>query len=167
MTKVTCYEDSQNIYTVNVGQYNEQTSDDESKYEDKRKNSLIGSGEYISKKEPSKISENKTMRLYIITGAPTLLYQQGNYNSCILTSLTSALHYMGDEYASEYIIRRKQKCLLGTHNKGQMHFSRDILMGHHKEKNEKRINIVLRNGKHPRHMIYFGISILIQMCVCY
>ena len=47
---------------------------------------------------------------------------------------------MGDGYASEYIIRRKQKSLLEIQNKGQMHFCRDILMGNHKEKNEKRLN---------------------------
>ena len=75
------------------------------------------------------------MRLYIVTSAPNLFYQQGNQNSCILSSLVSALHYMGDEYASEYIIRRKQNFLLEIQNKGWMHFRRDILMGHHKEKN--------------------------------
>ena len=51
-----------------------------------------------------------------------------------LQSLASALHYMGDGYASEYIIRRKQKYLLEIQNKGRMHFCRDILLGHHKEK---------------------------------
>ena len=30
-----------------------------------------------------------------------------------------------------------QKFLLEIHNKGQMHFCRDIFMGHHREKNEK------------------------------
>ena len=40
---------------------NEQTSDDESKYEEKRKNALICTGESISKKEPRKITEKKTM----------------------------------------------------------------------------------------------------------
>ena len=107
------------------------------------------------------------MRLYIVPGAPTLFYQQGNQNSCILPSFASALHYMGDEYASEYIIGRKQKCLLEIQNKGRMHFCRDILMGHHKVKNEKNSIIVLRNGIHPHHMIYFGISVLVQLCVCY
>ena len=47
------------------------------------------------------------------------------------------LHYMGDEFASKYIIKRMQKSLLEIHNKGWMHFCRDILMGHHREKNEK------------------------------
>ena len=77
------------------------------------------------------------MRLYIVTGAPNLFYQQGNHNSCILSYLASALNYIGDEYASEYIIRRKQKCLSEIHNKDWMHFCRDILMGHHKEKTKK------------------------------
>ena len=77
------------------------------------------------------------MRLYVVTGTPTFLYQQGNHNSCILSSLESALNYMGDEYALEYIIRRKQISILEIQNKGMMHFCRDILMGHHKEKKKK------------------------------
>ena len=75
------------------------------------------------------------MRLYIVPGTPTLFYQQGNHNSYILSSLASAVHYMGDEYALAYIIRRKQRPILGIQNKGQMHFCRDILIEHHKEKN--------------------------------
>ena len=77
------------------------------------------------------------MRLYIILGAPTLFYQQGNHNLCILSSLATALYYMGDEYASEYIIRREKMSLLKIQNKGRMHFCRDILMGNHKEKPNK------------------------------
>ena len=80
--------------------------------------------------------------------------------------MTSALHYIGDEYASEYIIRRMQKLLLGIQNKDRVHFCRDIHMGHQKEKNVNDSIIVLSNGIHPRHMIYLGISILIQLCVC-
>ena len=87
MTTVTRDDDGQNIYTVPNGQCNEQTSYDESKYEDKCKNALIDPSESISKKEPSKISENKTMRLYIVLSAPALLYQQANKNSYILSSL--------------------------------------------------------------------------------
>ena len=60
---VTRDDDSQNIYTLPVGRCNQQTSVEYSKYEDKRKNSFIVPGESISKKEPSKISENKIMRL--------------------------------------------------------------------------------------------------------
>ena len=100
MTMVTRDDDSRNIYTVPVGRCFEQTSVDEFKYEEKLKKSLIGPGKSISKKEPIKIPEKKTMRLYIVPGAPTLFYQQGNHNSCILSSLAPALHYMGDKYAS-------------------------------------------------------------------
>ena len=64
------------------------------------------------------------MGLYIFPGARTLLYQQGNHNSCILLSLASALHYMGDGYALEYIIRGKQKSILSIQNKDRMHFCR-------------------------------------------
>ena len=86
------------VFTVTVGQCNQQTSVEEYKYEEKRNNSLIFPGKSISKKEQSKISEKKTMWLYIFPVAPTLLYQQGNHNSCVLLSLESASHYMGDEY---------------------------------------------------------------------
>ena len=72
-----------------------------SKYEEIHKNELICPGGSISKKEPSKISEKKEIRLYIVHGAPTLFYQQSNNNSCIISSLELALHDMGDEYASK------------------------------------------------------------------
>ena len=74
--------------------------------------------------------------MYIFPGAPTLLYQRGNHNPCIIESLASEFHYMGDEYVSTYIIKRMQKSLLEIINKGQMHFCRDILMGHQREKKE-------------------------------
>ena len=112
LTTVTRDYDSQNIYTAPVGIFNQQKLVEESKYEEKRKNALIGLGEYISKKEPSMITEKKTMLLYIVTCAPTLFYQQLNHDSFILSSLASAFHYMGDDYASEYIIRRQQKYIL-------------------------------------------------------
>ena len=122
MTTVKRDDDSQNIYTVPVGRCFEQISVNEFNYEEKRKNALFGTGESISKNEPINISEKKTMRSYIVPGEPALLYQQGNQNPCILSSLSSVLHYMGDAYASEYIIRHKKKCRLEIHNKGPMHF---------------------------------------------
>ena len=140
---------------------------DESKYEEIHQISLICPGESISNKEPSKISEKKKIRLYIVPGATTLFYQQGNHNACIISSLAWALYYMGGEYASKYIIKCKQNYLLGIHNKGRMHFCRAVLMGYHRLKTKKCQIIVLRNGIHPIHMIYFGISLLIQLCVCY
>ena len=75
---VTRDDDSENMYTVPVGRYNEQTSVEESKYEEERNNALTVPGESISKKEPSKISEKKIMGLYIVSGEPTLFYQQCN-----------------------------------------------------------------------------------------
>ena len=79
-TTVTNDDDSLNIYTVPVGKWNELISVDKSKYEEKSQNELIYPGEYISKKEPIKISGKKTVRLYIVSGAPNLFYQQGNQN---------------------------------------------------------------------------------------
>ena len=70
--------DSQNIYTVPVVRFNQHTSFQDSEYEEKPKGTLIVSIESISNKEPSKISEKKTMRLYVAPDAPTLFYQQGN-----------------------------------------------------------------------------------------
>ena len=80
------------------------------------------------------------MRLYIFPGAPNLLYQQGNQSSNILSSLESALYYMGDEYVSEYIIRRKQKSLAFIHSKGRIQFCSDTLMGKYREKKEQKIH---------------------------
>ena len=57
MTTVTRDDDSKNVYTLPVGRFNQKTSVEDSKYEEKRKNSLIVPSEYISNKEQSKISE--------------------------------------------------------------------------------------------------------------
>ena len=59
MTTVTRVDDIKIIYTVPVGLYNQKTSVEESKYEEKRKNTLIVPGESISKKELRKVSEKK------------------------------------------------------------------------------------------------------------
>ena len=131
---VTRYDDSPNIYTVPVARYDLQTSVHESKYEEIHQNAVFCPVEYIQKEEPNKISEKKTIWLYIVPGAPTLFYQKGNQNSYIISSLASALHYMGNEYSSKYIIKRKQKSLYGILNKGKMHFCRHILMRHHQKK---------------------------------
>ena len=44
---------------------------------------------------------------------PTIKYSQGIQNSCIISSLASALYYMGDVHASEYIIGANN-CLLNS-----------------------------------------------------
>ena len=53
-----------------------------------------------------------------VPDGPTIKYSQGIQNSCIISSLASALYYMGDELESEYIIRRKQLSLTSIHDKG-------------------------------------------------
>ena len=78
-------------------------------------------GEYNKKKER-------------VPDGPTIKYSQGNQNSCFISSLASALYYVGDELASEYIIRRKQKSLSFIHSKGLIKFCRDTLMGQQREK---------------------------------
>ena len=75
---VTRDDDSPNIYTVCFGQCNILTSVDESKYGEIHKNAFIFAGGSISKKELSTISEKQTIHLYIVPGAHTLFYQQGN-----------------------------------------------------------------------------------------
>ena len=167
VTTITRDDDSKIIYNVPVRQCNQQTSVEESNYEEKHNIALILLVEYISNMETSKISESKTIRLYIVPGAPTLFYQQGNHNSCILLSLASALHYMGDEYASEYIIRRKQNLIWRVRIKVGCNSVVMFLWYITRENMKKNSIIVLRNGIHQRHMIYFGISLLIQLCVCY
>ena len=114
MTTVTCDDDRPNIYTVPVGWSNLQKPVDESRYEEIHQNALICPGGYIYIKEPIKISEKKTIHLYIVPVAPTLFYQQVNQNSCIISSLASALNYMGYEYTSKYIIKRMQKHIFGN-----------------------------------------------------
>ena len=81
VTTVTNDGDSPNIYLIYFVQCYLPTSFDESKYKEIHQNALIFLGGYISKKEPSKISEKKTIRFYIVPGAPTFFYQQGNKNS--------------------------------------------------------------------------------------
>ena len=51
-----------------------------------------------------------------------------------------ALYYMGDELASEYIIRSKQQSLACIHSNGRMQFCRDALMGQSREKPEQKIH---------------------------
>ena len=44
---------------------------------------------------------------------------------------------MGDELASEYIIRRNQQSLAFINRKGQMKFCRDAIMGQYRKKRPK------------------------------
>ena len=82
-------------------------------------------------------SNNKKER---VPDGPTIKYSQGIQNSCIISSLASTLYYMGDELASEYIIRRKQLSLTFIHDKVRMKFCHDTLMGQYREKKEQKIH---------------------------
>ena len=98
----------------------------------------------------------------------TIKYSQGIQNSCKVSSLASALYYIQDELASEYISKRKQQSRAFIHSNDQIQFCRDTIMGQYREKKNKKYMIKFRNGIHARrHMIYCRIIIIIQMCVCY
>ena len=77
-------------------------------------------------------SNNKEER---VPDGPTIKYSQGIHNSCIISSLASALYYMGDELASEDIIMRKQQSIAFINSKGQMQFCSDTLMVQYRGKN--------------------------------
>ena len=99
---------------------------------------------------------------------PTMKYSQGIQNACIISSLALALYYMVDVHASEYIIRRKQLSLTFIHDKGQMQFLRNTLMGINREKKEPKIHYQIQEWKKiQRHLIYCIIIVIIQLCVCH
>ena len=116
MTTVRCDETRNKTYNVPVGRCSINTSQDEHNFLDIHSNALTCLGESNKKKER-------------LTDGPTIKYSQGIQNSCIISFLASSLYYMGDELASEYIIRRKQQSLDFIHSNGQMQFCHDALMG--------------------------------------
>ena len=75
-----------------------------------------------------------------VPDVPIIKYSQGMQNSCMISSLASALYYMGDVHASKYIIRGKQLSLEFIHDKGRMQFLRNTLMGINREKTEPKIH---------------------------
>ena len=164
---VTCDDDSRNIYTVPIGRCNQKTSVGESKYEEKLQNALICPSESISKKEPSKISEKIIICLYIVPGATTLFYQQGNiihvfyhpwHYHCIIWVMNMSHNILsGVSKNIFWKLRIKVGCTSTV----------IFFMVHHRQKTKKDSIIVLRNCIHPLHMIYFEIRLLIQLCVCY
>ena len=81
---------------------------------------------------------------------PAIKYSQGMQNSCIISSLASALYYMRDVHASEYTIRRKQLSLEFVHDKGRMQFLRNTLMGINREKNRTK-NTLSNSGMEYIH----------------
>ena len=109
VTTVTCDETQHKTYIVPVGRCALYTSKDEPNFMDMHSNALIYLGESNKKEER-------------VPDGPTMKYSQGIQNSCIISSLALALYYMGDELASEYIIRSKQQSLYFIHSKALMKF---------------------------------------------
>ena len=95
---VTCDETQHTTYILPVGRCALHTSQDEPNIVDMHSNEVICLGGYNRKYE-------------CVPDGPTIKYSQGIQNSCIISSLALALYYMGDELASEYIIRSKQQYL--------------------------------------------------------
>jgi hypothetical protein len=96
-----------------------------------------------------KLSAKAPRQSLIPDDSPSVFYQQRQTSSCIMSSLASALYYMGHVYASEYIIRRKQLSLEAVKDKrwGRMRFCHDVMMGCYREKNEMRLNYKVEEWK--------------------
>ena len=115
VTTVTCDETRHKTYIVHVGRCSLNTSQDEHKVLDINSNALTCLCKSNKKNE-------------CVPDGPTIKYSQGIKNSCTLSSLASALYYMGEELAPEYIISRKQLSLTFIHDKGRMQFLHNTLM---------------------------------------
>ena len=107
------------------------TSQEKHNYLDMRSKAFTSLGKSNKKKEQ-------------VPDGPTIKYSQGIQNSCILSSLSSELYYMGYVHASEYIIMRKQLYPTFIHDKGQMQFVRNTLMGINREKKNQKY--ILNSG---------------------
>ena len=92
-------------YTVPVGKCYLNTSQEKQNYL------------YIHSKAFTSLGKSNKKKEQVPDG-PTIKYSQGIQNLCILSSLASALYYMGDELASEYFIRRKKLSLTLIHDNG-------------------------------------------------
>ena len=141
-------------YTVPVGRCSQNTSQEKQNYWDMLSKAFTSEGKSNKKKEQ-------------VPDVPIKKYSQGMQKSCMISSLASALYYMGDVHASEYIIRCKQLYLTFIHDKGRMQFLHNTLMGINREKKNKKYIIRFRNGKKiQRHLIYCRIIVIVQLCVC-
>ena len=83
VTMVRFDETRHKTYNVPVGRCSLNISQDEHNFLDMHSNALTCIGESNKKKEH-------------VTDGPTIKYSQGIQNSCIISSLASALYYMGD-----------------------------------------------------------------------
>ena len=113
-------------YTVPVGWCSLNTSQEKQNYWDMLSKAFTSEGKSNKKKEQ-------------VPDEPIIKYSQGMQNSCMISSLASALYYMGDVHASKYIIRRKQLSLEFIRDKVWMQFLRNTLMRINRKKRIKNI----------------------------
>ena len=105
VTTARCDVTRHKTYTVPVGRCSLNTSQEKHNYLDMNSNAFTSLGKSNKKRE-------------CVPDGPTIKYYQGIQHSYIISSLASALYYMGYELASEYIIRRKQLSLTFIHDNG-------------------------------------------------
>ena len=107
------------------------------------------------------------MRLYIVHGAPTLLYQQ---------KIRIRLFYRPlNQYCIIWVMDMRNNISSGVSKslfrrfriKVEWNSAVILLWDIKKEKTKKYSIIVLRHGIYPHHMVYLVISLLIQLCFCY
>ena len=87
MTTARCDETQHKTYKVHVGRCYLNTSQEKHNYLYIHSNAFTCVGKSNKKKKR-------------VPDGPTIKYSQGIQNSCIISSLVSALYYIGDELAS-------------------------------------------------------------------
>jgi hypothetical protein len=79
--------------------------------------------------------------------APIVFYQQHQSNSCMISSLASALLHIGDTYAAKYVIKRKQEANDAL-EVGRMNFCEQLMKNDHtRQIGEQRIKYTVKRWK--------------------
>ncbi len=111
------------------------------------------------------IADDLKKTVKITDDNPCVYFLQGNKNTCIISSLASAVRYMGDVYASDYIIQRREESLYKLEHKGRMQYCKDIIMGQFKQKGERKLNYGVEEWKEqPSYNIFTNISPYPTVC---
>ena len=124
-------------------------------------------GQSISKKEPSKISE-KIQCAYTLF----LVHLPYSINKAIRIRV---FYYPWHQHCIISVVNMRQNISSGIsknvfckfRTKVGCNYAMILLWDITKKKMKKYPIIVLNNSIHPHHIIYFGIGLLIQLCVCY
>ena len=167
MTTVTRDDDSPNIYTVTFGWFNLQTSVEESKYEDIHQNALICPGG-----SSQKINQVRYQKKRQFTYTMFLVHLPYSINKAIIINV---FYHPWHQHCIIRVTNMRQNISSGVSKnvfwksiiKVGCTYAVIFLWYITKKKTKKDSIIVLRNGIHLCHMIYFGISLLIQPYVFY